>query len=76
MSMANINMPGNTLRYYTGKWSLLEAAETLWYNDSTQSGNGEKRPGVSSARGGCSPGGVLCEPKRYLSAKKSDTFQS
>lgn len=55
MSIANINMPGNTLRYYIGKWSLPEAAEMLWYIDSTQSGNGEKRPGVSSARGGFSP---------------------
>jgi len=76
MSMGNINMSGNTLRYYTGKGLLLEAAEMLWYNDSMQSGNGEKRPGVSSARGGLSPGGVLCEFKRYLSAKKSDIFLS
>lgn len=59
VSMVNINMPGNALRYFTGKWSLVEAAETLWYNDSTQPGNGEKRPGVPSARGGCSPGGAL-----------------
>lgn len=66
MSVANTNMPRNTLRYYTGKWSLLEAAETLWNNDSTQLGNGEKRPGASSARGGLSLGGVFCEPKRYL----------
>lgn len=43
MSVANINMPGNTLKYYIGKWSLLEAAETLWYNDSMQSGNGGKK---------------------------------
>lgn len=56
MSMANINMPGNTLKYYIGKWSLLEAAETLWYNDSVQSGIGEKRPGVLSATRGLSPG--------------------
>lgn len=66
MSVANINMPGNTLRYYPCKWSLLEAAETLWNNDSAQFGNGEKRPGASSARGGLSPGGVFYEPKRYL----------
>lgn len=66
MSMTNNYMPGNALRYYTGKRSLMEAAEMLWYNDSTQSGDGEKRPGVSSAGGGLSPGGVLCEPERYL----------
>lgn len=66
MSVANINMPGNTLRYYTCKWALLEAAEAFWNNDSTQFGNGEKRPGASSARGGLSPGGVFCEPQRYF----------